>query len=431
MMKNTNSKRTNILFRVLALCLCAVLLAGGACAEETRVVNLGGNGFSALSYGDTLPDGRILLSGYREIPDDPAAFPRLLCLNSDRTVSWDYVDTANRNAGFTHASVLPDGTIGVVLEKNLLSGSRNTFVDLRFFTQDGKPTGKEINIPVNGTVIVCAASKSRLDLMIRREEDQILEILPNCLYDWDGNEIGMVEGLDCFALSRDMIEEPDGLVMYGSEPSLHEPRTVIWKTDGGNKLLWKAELPYVWNEADILGFEFFTGTGDGGYLGILTEGRQGKDEQENEYRTVLAKLDNGERSCLVNSQLFADIADPLEAFGEYGGKYAAVFRNENGPDNVRLDNPLIIRWFDESGTDLGTAELELKLEDFDWLADFLQAPANGESHAEMRIESRMFPMEDGLWVPAVVYTATRLDDWDYSLVGHDSYRYVLIRIPEP
>ena len=124
-----------------------------------------------------------------------------------------------------------------------------------------------------------------------REEDQILEILPNCLYDWDGNEIGMVEGLDCFAISWDMIEEPDGLVMYGSEPSLNEPNTVIWKTDGGNKLLWQAELPYVWNEADILGFEFFTGTGDGGYLGILTEGRQGKDEQENEYRTVLAKLE--------------------------------------------------------------------------------------------------------------------------------------------
>ena len=228
-----------------------------------------------------------------------------------------------------------------------------------------------------------------------------------------------------------MIEEPDGLVMYGSKPSLHEPHTVIWKINGGNRLLWQAELPNVWNEAEFMRNEYFTGTGDGGYLEILTEARQGKDEQENEYRTVLAKLDNEGKNRLVNSQLFADIADPLEAFGEYGGKYAAVFRNENGKDSERLDNPLIVRWFDESGTDLGTVELELKPEDFDWLADFLQAPTDGESHAEMRIESRMFPMEDGLWVPAVVYTATRLEDWDYGLVEHDSYRSVLIRIPEP
>ena len=114
-----NSMKHKHIRNILLLCLCAALLCGAAAAEEPAPVSALDTG---LRYMDTLPDGRILLGGFRNVPETGKTAARLLCMNSDGTVSWDYVDTANRNAGFTHASVLPDGTIGVVLEKNLLSG---------------------------------------------------------------------------------------------------------------------------------------------------------------------------------------------------------------------------------------------------------------------------------------------------------------------
>ena len=44
--------------RILALCLCLVLLAGTACAEEIH--KLGGGYWGYLNHGCTLPDGRLV-----------------------------------------------------------------------------------------------------------------------------------------------------------------------------------------------------------------------------------------------------------------------------------------------------------------------------------------------------------------------------------
>ena len=435
-MKTMNPKRIHILLRALLLCLCAALLAGGAFAEETQVVNLGGWGMCRLRYQDTLPDGRILLAGYQEATDDPNPVPRLLCLNSDRTVSWDYLDTANPRKGFSHAAVLPDGTIGTVME-NVFGNDQNTSVDLRFFTPDGEPTGKEISIPIpaDGVMNVFATTKSGLDLLIRIEEGETLEFLPNRLYDWDGNEIGQVEGLDSPAISTDMMEEPDVLVMYGLTIYSDAQQSAIWKTDRENHLLWQTALPFLWTDAEFVSVQYFTATEDGGYLGIVTEGRHTSQELVNEYRTMLAKLDSEGKNLWVNGKVFEDIPDYLQAFGQYGGKYAAAFRNAGEwPNNLRLDNPMKFRWFDEDAADLGTVELELKPEDFDWLADYAEKLAGEKTFIEMECDTRLIPMEDGLWLAAEICVGTERNDENFGMVymvDHDSYRDVLIKIPEP
>ena len=432
-MKTMNQKRNNILLRALLLCLCAALLAGGAFAEETKVVNLGGWGMSRLRYQDTLPDGRILLAGYQETADDPYPVPRLLCMNSDMTVSWDYLDTTRINAGYTHAAVLPDGTIGAVTERVLTNG-RNYFVDLRFFTPDGIPTGKEINIPepADGTVSVMDATKSGLDLTIRTGNDADVEILPNRLVDWDGNEIAQVEGLDSRAISTRMIEEPDGLVMYGLTYADDAQYSAVWKTDRENHLLWQAVLPYLWTDTEFLSVQYYTATEDGGYLGILTEGRYTSQALVNEYRTMLAKLDGEGRNLWLNGKVFEGIPDYLAAFGQFGGKYAAVFRADKAwPDREDLNNPLTVRWFDETAANLGTAELELKPEDFDWLADYAETLADERTYVLIRPDTRLTPMEDGLWLAAEIYVTTWHKDEGYQTVDHDSCRNILIKIPEP
>ena len=438
-METTNHQRIHILFRAMLLCLCAALLAGGAFAEETKVVNLGGLGMCRLRYQETLPDGRILLAGYQRTPDDAYPVPRLLCLNNDRTVSWDYLDTADKNAGYTHAAVLADGTIGVVLEKRIFSDIRNSSVDLRFFTQDGEPTGKEITIlaPADGIVTVMDATKSGLDLLTRIEKGETVEYLPNRLAGWDGIEISQVNGLSCSAVGTQMIEEPDGLLMYGLSPGQspfpYGQHGVMWKMDPENHLVWQEFLPYTWPDTVSLSVQYYTAAGDGGYLGILSES-QNTPPLVNEYVTMLVRLDREGNTLWMKNRLFEGIRDYLQAIGQYGGIYAAVFRNDNWTDEWRPDNHLTICWFDENGVNLGTAGLELKPEDFDWLADCAPVRAGKIVSVEMQPDTRLIPMEDGLWLAADIYVQTERNDEEFGSVyafETDSCRSVLIRIPEP
>ena len=102
------------MIRILLLCLCAMLAAGCACAEDIEIVNLGGARNLNLHYGTTLADGRILLAGAANDPGKIECLPTLLCLNRDRTVSWEFTDEAFGSGEFSPASELSDGTIAAV-----------------------------------------------------------------------------------------------------------------------------------------------------------------------------------------------------------------------------------------------------------------------------------------------------------------------------
>ena len=113
-------KPTNILRRLLALCLCLLLAAGSACAEKPVLLTFDTEEIPTCDL--ILPDGRLILS---EIPTEKDV--NLFCLNTDRTVSWKYsisVKDVNRifdisptpeYSSLYHMSVMSDGTIAVVL----------------------------------------------------------------------------------------------------------------------------------------------------------------------------------------------------------------------------------------------------------------------------------------------------------------------------
>ncbi|MBR3429860.1 MAG: hypothetical protein IKG87_07170 [Clostridia bacterium] len=84
--------------RAATLCICLLVLCSCAFAENT--VNFSGPGYDALQYACTLPDGRMIFTGYRGAKGNyQESRARLLCLNPDKTVSWEYFDPSEGQCG--------------------------------------------------------------------------------------------------------------------------------------------------------------------------------------------------------------------------------------------------------------------------------------------------------------------------------------------
>ena len=73
---------------IIALGLCLAILAGTACAEMTE---LSCGKVEYLNYRCTLPDGRLLLTGGTRRDEYNGNAAWIVCLNKDRTVSWEYI----------------------------------------------------------------------------------------------------------------------------------------------------------------------------------------------------------------------------------------------------------------------------------------------------------------------------------------------------
>ena len=276
-MESNMSKRIHHkqLISFLLLLLCAAMAANTAFAAEA--VNLGGDGKNALIYGTTLADGRILMVGSRTAPGQYAGSARMVCLNRDGTESWQYIDDTHDDGRFSYAAELTDGTIGLVfwcLEDGGKSGYK-----LRFFTADGKPTGKEVIIPKGeyDDIIIQNVTKSRLQMicetLIRETTDTGYRTVhyDNYLIDWDGNEIAQLDPFDVHTGFCSMIEEADGLVMTGYNLGDVELRASIRKTDLQGRILWETVLPQVWPNTSYTSPAQFIRTDDGGYIVLQQE----------------------------------------------------------------------------------------------------------------------------------------------------------------
>ena len=106
-----------ILKKALLLGLCLALLAGSALAAE--VVDISSEGYDCIGYDLTLPDGRLIFTGCHGKPGnymDQKA--RILCLNPDRTVSWEYIHPAEGSWDFCGMILMKDGTLCVRLSND-------------------------------------------------------------------------------------------------------------------------------------------------------------------------------------------------------------------------------------------------------------------------------------------------------------------------
>ena len=416
MKRNIHRKQ---IMNFLMLLLCTSLLTGTSFAKETEIMELDREGLNLLHYGCTLTDGRILLHGYRANGEKSAA--RLLCLNGDRTVSWDYTDGTADGGLFTDAAELQDGTIGVCFR-------RDGYMSLRFFTQDGKTARAEIVIPNKGSdTHVANVTGSRLQLI---HEDRVptgegfrVENPEVHLIDWDGNEIAELDDYTMLFSGDPMIEEDDALVMGG----YNESGTFFMKTDLSGNVIWKKTLSCVCPETDFVTPEIIIRTGDGGYLAVQAE-QIPTSGVFAKYRNVLMKLDGDGNILWTNSEIFAGTTDLIGDVTAFGGKLAACFTHF-GEDyrSYGIDRPRTIIWFDENGTGLGTAELSMSPEVNEMLEQYIREQTDRSELMPVGFGGSMVAMQDGLWMPDLICLVER----DTGIPVPDSYAAVLFKVPEP
>ena len=398
------------LISFLLMLLCAVMAANTAFAAEA--VNLGGDGKNTLVYGTTLSDGRILLVGSRTAPGQYFGSGRLVCLNRDGSESWQYIDDVLDDGRFSYAAELEDGTIGLVFWKLGEDGKKSGY-SLRFFTTDGKPTGKEVIIPGDGydELFIQNATKSRLQLLYMTIIQEATDTqhrtvyFDNYLIDWEGNEIAQLDPFEVHSGFCNMIEEDDGLVMTGHNPEDPQFRASIRKTDLQGNVLWETFLTQAWPDTSYADPEQIIRTDDGGYIilqqeRISTNWEEKRDRGIIEYRSALVKLDSEGKILWTSTEGFENNTDWCMGLAMTGGKIAVSFLSYNrGSESYRVDNPRKIAWFDEDGKPLGTVELEIDLENFKPLRRSMGTTI-GKNLIPQFYEDRMIPMEDGLWMSA-------------------------------
>ncbi|MBR6443516.1 MAG: hypothetical protein IKS46_07505 [Clostridia bacterium] len=359
-MKKMRMNGMDMLKRILLLGLCLALLAGSAWAEEEQS-QIAGDDHAMVSYILDLPDGRMLF--HKRILDDKwseVLADTLLCVNADRTLSWEYVET-DKEAGYPWQGVVrPDGTIAVLFLKEI--GDEDTDpalwddrLTLKYFTQEGEMTGNIIELPQHNAG--CEVIGPDFFVLRYWENDEAFYDT----MDWDGNLLE--HSGDAVWYSR--LEDKDGLLLYGEE-QVENGRAVIMKKAGvAGELLWKTVLDFQWEMADQASVTRLVKTSDGGYAAILRE-REVNGFYDYQWRIALVKLDADGAVQWTNRDLFG----ALEESDSYSVELAAqdgkivVCSAAEGTKWYQLEAPRVFRWVDEGGRDLGRTELVVKPEDF-------------------------------------------------------------------
>lgn len=187
-MESTKMNRLTFLKRILTLSLCLVMLIGSALAQNVNVEEFYTGENDYLFYLCTLSDGQLLIAGSKCLDESKDTTRKwLLCLNPDHTVNWEYITPEEEASTIIFASERPDGTLAVLFDMGdedhaAPEGARTK---IRYFTQDGQPTGKEVNLPG------CVQSESDIGVYIPQMivPDDENEPVRYITTDWDGNLI--------------------------------------------------------------------------------------------------------------------------------------------------------------------------------------------------------------------------------------------------
>ena len=402
-------KSMRMLKRALALGLCLALLAGSALAAE--IMDISSEGYDSMGYALTLPDGRLLFSGcHGKTGNYMDSKARLLCLNPDRTVSWEYIHPAEGSWSFGGIVLMKDGTLCVKLSDTPYQEREEE--KLVFFTQDGQLTGREIQLDVKEKQDTFTRyGISAFGITTYRFSDNEAEKYTEYA-DWNGNVLFRIEGSAPIAADS-IIEEEDGLVMIGDEGGRGAAGKIM-KIDWQGNTVWETVVPFI-SESN-LGAVMRCGirTGDGGYLAVLME--RPADYSSMKWKTALVKFSSTGRILWQNTESF-DRQPDSQFWGliEYKGKYVLQFEDKERFASLKI--PMRYLWFDTDGNELGLTELTVSKKEL---------PRLGKSKKASLYGGTMFIMGDGLWGGF----STDNDSSNHEK-NMDSMDTLLIRIPEP
>ena len=245
--------------RILIILIAGMLLCSAVSLAENTPADISGEGYDCMYYQCTLPDGRVILTGWQSTPGNwQDSRARILRLNPDMTVSWEYRDPAEGFCGFTRAAVLKNGRIGVVFENS--PGQETEEIKLKFFDTDGRPAGEEISLPVSDGLVYGATASC---IWLRGYSS-------TWFIDWEGNTVFQFSDEKSPLNGCDrMTETEDGLVFAGCSS---EDEALLIKLDFRGELLWETRIPAS-EQAGMEGANLTDcmKTEDGGYLAQLVE----------------------------------------------------------------------------------------------------------------------------------------------------------------
>ena len=405
---------------ILVLCLCLALLAGTACAEEVHIICSGKSDY--LNYDGMLPDGRLLLTGGKDLSD--TVYYRgswVLCLNPDRTVSWEIVDEEYYEV--RAAAILPDGTIGVVFENRQMM-DREDRITIRFYTPDGKATGRELELSTEN--VIYEVNASWLMAYRWKPEERMDETI---LIDWGGNELLRYDGLilpDGYGFA---VGNTDELVLYGQD-TMENSHAKILKLDGlTDSVLWETTLDWQLSDTEGSTIDSCVRTDDGGYLAMVGEARPETDENGNRWTSFLVKLDKEGRVLWTSREIFEKYKILGSRMYFLNGKLLLSCASETGGDPGSIA-PWVFLWLDGDGNELGMTEVELKAEDLPHLSQYVGPAGDGTYWEPFADVLEIIPMADGLWA---------LGQGDVDLMDGEKFLQTLpeasetflVKIPEP
>ena len=386
--------------RGLLLVLCLVLFCSAALAESS--VSISAEGEDWMNYAFTLPDGRMIFAGSRgQAGNYQESKARLLCLNPDRTVAWEYFDPATGHAHYNGAVLLADGTIGVVFTNSPYQETEA--IEIRKFSTEGEPVGEAVDIYKNGETgsLVNSITSVCIQMDVYTEDGEERR----GFIDWDGNLIFSFGRKEYIGL-RNIFATADGLVLAGNETG-GSANAKIMKMDMLGNIIWETVLPMMMENGARAWIDRCVQTQDGGYLAWVIE----SDYNSDQWAHALVRFNENGRMLWMNRESFDD-SPTIGCTGliEYQGKAVMLVRN-NEPGRRQT-----YRWFDTDGKEIGKTELAVPREDAGAVSDkdVIEVSPHG-----------MIVMTDGLWI----LNDLRIPD-DNVLKEMDSKEDILYKVPE-
>lgn len=384
--------------KLLVAILCMMICCAAACAESS--VSISAEGEDWMAYAFTLPDGRMIFAGSRgKAGNYQESKARLLCLNPDRTVSWEYWDPAEGHAHFRGAALLSDGTIGVVYINSPYQETEA--IEIRHFSVEGEPLGDAVDIFRNGKTsgLVDDITSVCVQMNIYTEDEKE----QRGFLDWNGDLIFSFDRKKMIGL-RSTFAAEGGLVLAGNEVG-GSSNAKIMKVDLQGNVIWETVLPMMMENGARAWIDKCVQTPDGGYLAWIIESNYNSDQ----WAHALARFDQNGRRLWLNKESFDDSPTiGCTHLIEYQGKAVMLERNND------LSRTQVYHWFDQNGKAIGRTELTVSRED---------APSD-QDHLQVMPQSLII-MEDGLWV----LNDLRVSN-DNVLKEMDSKDDILYKVPE-
>ncbi len=335
--------------KILLLLLC-LLFAFPAWGEESRALST--DGYDQLTWECALPDSRMVLCGTAATKGNyQDSRARLLCLNPDGTIAWEYLDPTQGTCKFANVQLLENNELGVIFTNS--PNQKTRAVEIRRFTLEGQPVGEAIDI-FRENISGFECTDKVISYAIIPPDAQVFY---RYYIDWQGNILFRLKSNDFTGSGADMLPAEQGVVLYGSQPGYPAHANII-KLDMYGNLLWETVLP-TYLEGGTAAMEPCIRLQDGSYLGVVRENNTNLiyDGFYENWHYDLVRLDEQGNILWQNHDAMKNYHQRCEDIIEYDGKLVLAM----GAEDYEKESPYRYLWFTLEGEFLGETRLPMNV----------------------------------------------------------------------